>query len=239
VTVSVVSQRARELGGLSWPELTLIDLDGTLVDSVPDLALCVDQMMEQLGHAPRGETAVRAWIGNGVPVLVRRALVGAVEGEADATEFARALELFLELYERNVCVESRPFSGVHEGLEGLQQSGCRLGCVTNKAARFTEPLLEKLGLSRYFEIIVSGDTLKQKKPHPAPLLHAAQQLDIKPEASLMVGDSMHDVDAGRAAGFQVACVSYGYNHGQDIRDSNPDVVIDSLTELPGLFVASA
>jgi phosphoglycolate phosphatase len=239
VAVSVISPRAQALGGLSWPQMALIDLDGTLVDSVPDLALCVNQMMMQLGREPRGETAVRAWIGNGVPVLVRRALVGAVEGEADETEFARALELFLDLYERNVCVESRPFAGVVEGLEGLRQAGCRLGCVTNKAARFTEPLLDKLDLGRYFEIIVSGDTLDRKKPDPAPLLHAAQQMGVRPEVSLMVGDSMHDVDAGRAAGFQVACVSYGYNHGQDISDSNPDVVIDSLAELPGLFVASS
>jgi len=224
---------------LTKPSLALIDLDGTLVDSAPDLALCVDQMMTQLGRETRGEDAVRAWIGNGVPVLVRRALVGAVDGEADAEEYERALALFLDLYERNVCVASRPFAGVMEGLDLLKQAGCRLGCVTNKAARFTEPLLDKLGMSPYFEVIVSGDTLDKKKPDPAPLLYAAEQLGIRPEDSLMVGDSMHDVDAGRAAGFQVACVSYGYNHGHDIRNSHPDAVVDSLTELPGLFAGSA
>jgi phosphoglycolate phosphatase len=224
-------------GRLRKPVLALIDLDGTLVDSVPDLALCVDQMMLQLGREPRGEAAVRAWIGNGVPVLVRRALVGAVDGEADAAEYDRALALYYELYERNVCVESRPFAGVVEGLELLQQAGCRLGCVTNKGARFTEPLLDKLNLSRFFEIIVSGDTLDKKKPDPAPLFYAAEQLGVQPEDSMMVGDSMHDVDAGRAAGFQVVCVSYGYNHGHDICDSHPDAVVDSLTELPGLFSA--
>jgi len=224
---------------LRKPILALIDLDGTLVDSVPDLALCVDQMMERLGREPRGETMVRTWIGNGVPVLVRRALVGAVDGEADAADYEQALKIFLELYEKNVCVDSRPYDGVIEGLELLQQAGCRLGCVTNKAARFTEPLLDKLGLSRYFEIIVSGDTLDKKKPDPAPLLYAAEQLGIRPEDSLMVGDSMHDVDAGRAANFQVACVSYGYNHGHDIRASNPDAVVDSLTELLSLFAVPA
>jgi phosphoglycolate phosphatase len=222
---------------LRKPVLALIDLDGTLVDSVPDLALCVDQMMAALGREPRGVAAVRAWIGNGVPVLVRRALVGAVDGEADAAEYEVALKIFLELYERNVCVDSRPYAGVIEGLELMQQNGWRLGCVTNKAARFTEPLLDKLNLSRFFEVIVSGDTLDKKKPDPAPLLYAADRLGVRPEDSLMVGDSMHDVDAGRAAGFQVACVSYGYNHGHDIRASNPDAVVDSLTELPPLFAA--
>jgi len=221
---------------LRKPALALIDLDGTLVDSVPDLALCVDQMMAHLGRPPRGEQAVRAWIGNGVPVLVRRALVGAVDGEADPAEYEQALAIYLELYEKNVCVDSRPYAGVVEGLEQLKALGCRLGCVTNKAARFTQPLLDKLELSHFFEIIVSGDTLTKKKPDPAPLLYAAEQLGILPEHALMVGDSMHDVDAGRAAGFQVACVSYGYNHGHDIRASNPDAVIDSLTELPALFV---
>jgi phosphoglycolate phosphatase len=220
---------------LRRPALVLIDLDGTLVDSVPDLALCVDQMMTRLGHSERGEAAVRTWIGNGVPVLVRRALVGDVDGEADPEEYDQALSIYLELYEKNVCVNSRPYPGVVDGLLRLQQLGCRLGCVTNKATRFTEPLLEQLGLSRFFEIIVSGDTLDRKKPDPAPLLYAAKKLGVEPQASLIVGDSIHDVQAGRAAGFQVVCVSYGYNHGRDIRDSRPDAVIDSLTDLPELF----
>jgi phosphoglycolate phosphatase len=115
---------------------------------------------------------------------------------------------------------------------------CRLGCVTNKATSFTEPLLEELGLRRFFEIIVSGDTLEKKKPDPAPLLYAAAQLGVQPQDALIVGDSIHDVQAGRAAGFQVVCVSYGYNHGHDIRDSHPDAVIDTLLQLPGLFEAT-
>lgn len=220
--------------GIRKPQLILIDLDGTLVDSVPDLALCVDQMMTQLGLPLRGEAAVREWIGNGVPVLVRRALVGAVDGEADPELYDRALSLYYELYEQNVCVNSRPYAGIVEGLQMLQDD-YRLGCVTNKAARFTEPLLEKLELADYFEIVVSGDTLDKKKPDPAPLLYAAEQLGINPAQSLMVGDSMHDVDAARAAGFQVVCVTYGYNHGNDIRDSHPDAIIDSLEQLPSLF----
>jgi len=221
------------------PRLVLIDLDGTLVDSVPDLAHCVDMMMTELSLAPRGEAAVREWIGNGVPVLVRRALTGTLDGEADATLYEKALKIFLDLYRQNVCVYSRLYPGVQEGLDYLQKAGYKLGCVTNKAAAFTEPLLEKLGVKDYFKVIISGDTLDKKKPDPAPLFYGAEKLAEKPENALMIGDSMHDVDAARAAGFQVICVSYGYNHGIDIREANPDAVIDSFTELEALLAVAA
>ncbi len=217
------------------PQLLLIDLDGTLVDTVPDLVNAVDVTMRELGLPPRGEASVREWIGNGVERLVRRALVNAYEGEPDEALFRRAHPIFLEAYARDVSTYSRPFPGVVEGLDYLAGTGYRLGCVTNKAAAFTEPLLRQLGLYDYFEIVVSGDTLPQKKPHPAPLLHAARALGVAPERALMVGDSIHDVEAARAAGFQVACVTYGYNHGMDIRDARPDAVIGSLLDLRELL----
>lgn len=213
------------------PKMVLIDLDGTLVDSALDLAYCVDLMMAELAMPARGEQAVRQWIGNGVAVLVRRALTNSLTEEADPQLYQRAHDIFLALYEANVCVHSRPYEGVVEGLEFLQGAGLKLGCVTNKPARFTEPLLEKLGLSAYFGVIVSGDTLTKRKPDPAPLLYAAEKLQTSAADSMMVGDSVHDVEAGRAAGFQVACVTYGYNHGHDIRDAKPDIVIDSLAQL--------
>ena len=213
------------------PEMILVDLDGTMVDSVPDLALCVDIMMRKLGMPEHGEARVREWIGNGVDRLVKRALVGAYEGEPDEALFRKALPIFLEAYEENVCVDSRPYPGVEAGLEYLHDAGYFLGCVTNKAARFTEPLLEKLGLAKYFKIIVSGDTLPVKKPDPGPLLHAASFFQVAPEESLLIGDSISDVKAARAAGFQIICVSYGYNHGMDIRDAGPDRVIDSMEQL--------
>lgn len=219
-------------GGLAVrPEMILVDLDGTMVDSVPDLALCVDIMMRKLGLPEHGEARVREWIGNGVERLVKRALVGAYEGEPDEALFRKALPIFLEAYEEHVCVDSRSYPGVEAGLEFLFNAGYPLGCVTNKAARFTEPLLEKLGLSRYFRIIVSGDTLPVKKPDPAPLLHAAAFFQVAPEKSLLIGDSISDVKAARAAGFQIVCVSYGYNHGMDIREAGPDLVIDSMEQL--------
>jgi phosphoglycolate phosphatase len=124
---------------------------------------------------------------------------------------------------------------VAEGVAWLKAQGYRLGCVTNKAAQFTLPLLKDLGVHDDFEIIISGDTLPQKKPDPAPLLHAARFFGVEPEQALMIGDSVSDVKAARAAGFQIVCMSYGYNHGADIRDFHPDAVIDSMVEIRELL----
>ncbi len=220
---------------LQKPKMILIDVDGTLVDSVPDLAYCVDEMMKQLGMPERGEAAVRNWVGNGVERLVRRALINRLDGEPDEALFEKAYPIFLDLYAENTSKRSVLYPGVREGLDYLESQGYRLGCVTNKAARFTLPLLEDLGVHDDFESIVCGDTLPKKKPDPLPLLHSAEKLGVKPEDALMLGDSMSDVKAARAAGFQIVCMSYGYNHGVDIRDSHPDAVIDSMAELKGLL----
>ena len=211
--------------------MVLIDVDGTLVDSVPDLAYCVDEMMKRLGREPWGEARVRDWVGNGVERLVRRALVGRLDGEPDETEFEQAYPVFLDLYADNTSKRSVLYPGVREGLDYLKRAGYALGCVTNKAERFTVPLLKDLGIHDDFAIVVSGDTLAHKKPHPEPLLHAARFFGVAPADSLMVGDSVNDVKAARAAGFMVACVPYGYNHGDDIRDAQPDLVIDTLADL--------
>jgi phosphoglycolate phosphatase len=221
------------------PEMILIDVDGTLVDSVPDLAYCVDAMMRQLGRAPHGEQRVRDWVGNGVERLVRRALVGALDGEPDEADFQRAYPIFLALYADNTSKRSVLYPGIREGIRRLREAGYRLGCVTNKAAQFTEPLLRDLGIYDDFSIVISGDTLPTKKPDPAPLLHAAEFFGCRPQDALMVGDSVSDVKAARAAGFQIVCMSYGYNHGVDIREAVPDAVIDSLVELFPLLEQAA
>lgn len=219
--------------------MVLIDVDGTLVDSVPDLTYCVDRMMEQLGLPPRGEAQVRQWVGNGVERLVQRALIGRLEGEPDEALFEKALPVFMELYAENTSKRSCLYPGVRTGLDYLRAAGFSLGCVTNKAARFTEPLLADLGIRDYFSIVVSGDSLPRKKPDPLPLLHAAEHFGLAPDQALMIGDSVSDVKAARAAGFQIVCMSYGYNHGVDIRDSDPDAVIDSMAELEGLLEGGA
>ena len=220
---------------LRIPRMILIDVDGTLVDSVPDLAYCVDELMKALGRPPHGEAKVRNWVGNGVERLVRRALLGQLDGEPPEDDFARAYPIFVELYGQNTSKRSRLYPGIREGLDWLEAHGYPLGCVTNKAAQFTLPLLADLGVRDYFGIVVAGDTLPVKKPDPAPLLHAARHFGVAPADALMVGDSVSDVKAARAAGFQIVCMSYGYNHGVDIRTANPDAVIDALTELPALL----
>jgi phosphoglycolate phosphatase len=216
---------------LQRPEMVLIDVDGTLVDSVPDLAYCVDAMMRELGMPERGEAQVRQWVGNGVERLVKRALLNQLDGEPDEALYARALPVFEALYRENTSKRSCLYDGVGEALDFLKSTGVRIGCVTNKASQFTLPLLKDLGVHDFFEVIICGDMLERKKPDPMPLLHAAEQLETRPSASLMIGDSMSDVKAARAAGFQIVCMSYGYNHGEDIRDYNPDAVIDSMAEI--------
>ena len=220
---------------LTKPEMVLIDVDGTLVDSVPDLAFCVDEMMQQLGMPVHGEAKVREWVGNGVERLVRRALIGQLDGEPDEALFDRAYPMFLDLYAENTSKRSVLYPGVKEGLAYLKNAGYKLGCVTNKAAQFTIPLLKDLGVYDEFEIVVSGDTLPEKKPDPAPLLHVARHFGVSPTKSLMIGDSVSDVKAARAAQFQIICMSYGYNHGVDIREAHPDAVIDSMAEIKGLL----
>lgn len=215
--------------------MVLIDVDGTLVDSVPDLAWCVDAMMRELDLPERGEARVRHWVGNGVERLVKRALVNELDGEPDEAQYNKALPIFQDLYSENTSKRSSLYEGVSEALDFLKTTGVRIGCVTNKASQFTLPILKDLGIADYFEIVICGDMVERKKPDPMPLLQAAEQLQTAPEASLMLGDSMSDVKAARAANFGIVCMSYGYNHGEDIRDYNPDAVVDSMAEIKNII----
>lgn len=220
---------------LNKPKMVLIDVDGTLVDSVPDLAYCVDEMLKAVELSPHGEDEVRHWVGNGVERLVRRALIGQLDGEPDQALFEKAYPIFLELYKDNTSKRSALYPGVKQGLDYLKAAGYSLGCVTNKAEAFTLPLLKDLGIFDYFESVVSGDTLEKKKPDPLPLLYSAELHGVSADESLMLGDSISDVKAARAAGFQIICMSYGYNHGVDIHEAEPDAVIDSMAELKNLI----
>ena len=209
----------------------MIDVDGTLVDSVPDLTHCVDEMMMQLGKESCGEAKVRQWVGNGVPKLVERALTGELEATPNSDDYEKAYPVFLELYAENTAKRSCLYDGVREGLDYMKSQGYLLGCVTNKAEQFTLPLLKALGIFDDFSIIISGDTLAKKKPDPLPLLHSAEYFGVSPKDCMMLGDSVSDVKAARAAGFAIICMSYGYNHGNDIADEAPDLVLDSMSEL--------
>lgn len=220
---------------IKTPELVLLDLDGTLVDSIPDLANAINKTLLELSIPEKKLESIRNWVGNGVDKLLHRAITNDIDGEADSDLFNKAYTLFMDSYKNNMCETSTCYPGVREGIDYLKEKNIKLGCVTNKSGAFVEPILEKLGLLNDMSIIVAGDTLAKKKPDPLPLLHAASVFKADPKKSLMIGDSISDVKAARAAEFQIVCVSYGYNHGQDIRETNPDAVVDSLAELPQLF----
>lgn len=216
------------------PQLVLFDLDGTLLDSVPDLALATDQMLQALGRPAAGEERVRSWVGNGAAMLVKRAVTGLQEPsdtELDHALFDQALQLFLDYYGKCCASKSQLYEGVMEFLQYLQADAVTMGLITNKPIGFTEPLLELFQLQQYFTIVLGGDSLEQKKPDPLPLNHAMQQLQVTPEQTLMVGDSRSDIHAARAAGCPVVAVSYGYNHGEPVSIYQPDRVVDNMLEL--------
>jgi phosphoglycolate phosphatase len=281
--------------------LVAFDLDGTLIDSVPDLALAVDAALTELGLPAAGEARVRDWVGNGSLVLMERALRFSTQareapgtdrrggpmpgvrstspnglamdgqhrtcersgtrersrasvapregftapprrsvagkaspgagGEVDEALLERAHQAFLAHYGRDPGAHTRLYPGARECLDGLRARGLTLALVTNKPHAFIAPLLGGLGLADHFALCLGGDSLPEKKPDPAPLRHVAQHFGVAPEACLMVGDSRHDIAAGRAAGFRTLAVPYGYNHGEPVRDSGPDGVVESLAEL--------
>ncbi|RDE19860.1 phosphoglycolate phosphatase [Motiliproteus coralliicola] len=221
------------LSPLQGKDLVLFDLDGTLVDSVPSLALAMDRMLQQLGRPPAGEERARQWVGNGAAMLVARALSGdrEVDPELDPSLKDEALELFLQAYGDCADEQATLYPGVQECLQGLQQRGLKLALVTNKPARFIEPLLQTLGLEECFELLLGGDSLSTKKPDPQPLHHCIDRLGSRPEATLMVGDSATDVQAARNAGVAVAAVSYGYSYPLPVSAAEPDWLVDCLTEL--------
>ncbi len=219
---------------LARPDLVLIDLDGTLVDSVPDLCVAVNLMRADLGLDPQPQQQIAGYVGNGIDRLIHRSLTGNFTDEAQAVKFAKAQHQFTSHYAQHNGRHSRLYPGVVEGIGQLLAAGIQLACVTNKSTRFSEQLLQAFGIRSYFAMLVAGDTTAFKKPHPQPLLHAAQTLGKSSSECLMIGDSVHDVEAARAAQMAVVAVSYGYNHGDDIGTAKPDAVIGRLDQFAGL-----
>jgi len=216
-------------------KLVLFDLDGTLVDSVGDLAWCGNEMLRSLQMPLHDPQAARRWVGNGLERFVKRVLTNDMEAEPDEALLASGIEIFKRLYAEHASDHSLLYPGVIETLEYLAGLDLHLACVTNKPEPFTSSLIEAMGLAGYFELVVAGDTTAKKKPDPMPLHFAADHFSIPYAQCLMVGDSSNDVKAARAAGFSIICVPYGYNHGNDIRDSRPDLVVENLIELKEMF----
>lgn len=213
------------------PSAVFFDLDGTLVDSVADMTFAVGEMLSHFDLPAASLEHVRNWVGNGAAQLVKRALTGTMHGEPEQQQFERAIPLFERYYHQNLGMHSELYGQVEHTLQALVTAAVPLACITNKPEQFTKILLKNLLIEKYFTIVISGDSLPTKKPDPGPLLHAAQTLGVDIEKCLMVGDSRTDIEAARQAGCPVVALSYGYNHGEDIRLHNPTMTIDSIEEL--------
>jgi phosphoglycolate phosphatase len=202
-----------------------LDLDGTLVDTIPDLAAAANGMMRELGRPAYEIATVAAFVGRGIPKLVERCLP-----DLDAEAQAQALRIFRRHYAIENGRRSALYPGVLDGLLAFRSAGLPLAVITNKAAAFTEPLLVATQLAPWFEFTVSGDSLAEKKPHPLPLLHACERFGTLPGENLHIGDSRHDAAAARAAGCPVFLVPYGYNEGEDVQEIDCDAIVATLTE---------
>lgn len=207
------------------------DLDGTLVDTAPDLAAATNAMLRALGHPALALSRVASAIGDGIDALVARTLAESAGATPDREALAQAGKLFRELYAERVFEASTVYGGVYEGLEALAARGVPLGCITNKASAFTRKLLERSGLARWLSFVKCADAPGQRKPAPFLLLEACAELGIEAKDLLYVGDSSLDVQAARAAGCPVVLVDYGYNKGRPAAQAGADALITSLADL--------
>ena len=207
-------------------ESVTFDLDGTLLDTIADLAEASRRMLEEVGAPPRSPAEVHSFVGKGMAVLVERCLTH------EQAPGAEQLQVAIESFKRHYAAVNGQFTqiypGVVDGLQAWKASGLKMGVVTNKPGMFTEVLLERMGLSDYFDLVVSGDTTAHKKPHPEPILHACRIFGVRPDRNLHIGDSLNDVHAARAAGSLAYCVPYGYNEGKPVSAADCDALVDNL-----------
>ncbi|MGM8939675.1 phosphoglycolate phosphatase [Psychrobacter glaciei] len=215
-------------------QLLIFDFDGTLIDSVPDLADATNAMLTTLGKETYPIDSIRNWVGNGSRMLVERALVGKVEvleGELTAEEADHAEQVFFEAYNNISGSKTVAYPDVDSGLKKLKDAGYILALVTNKPIRFVPKILQSFGWQDLFAEVLGGDSLAVKKPDPAPLLHVCNALNIDPAQAIMIGDSRNDILAGQNANMDTLGLSYGYNYGQDIRELNPTEAFDDFAAL--------
>lgn len=202
------------------------DLDGTLLDTIADLAEACRRMLEELNEPPRRPEEIHAFVGKGLAVLVERCLS---RGEPPAAErLQQAIAVFRRHYAAVNGTQTQIYPGVLDGLAEFKAAGLKMGLVTNKPGEFTEILIERVGLATYFDVVVSGDTTAHKKPHPEPLLHACRIMGTRPVDNLHIGDSKNDIQAARAAGCPVFCVPYGYNEGEPVDSAECDALVSDL-----------
>ena len=217
--------------GEGWPEAVIFDLDGTLVDSAPDLAGALNTLLQAQGHPALPEDDIRLMIGAGVPKLISRGLAahGIDLSEADIEALTPK---FLEIYAKRATEKTRLYPGGLETLQTLRDAGKRLGICTNKPTEVTRQILEELDVAGYFASVVGGTSGYAKKPDPAPMHAVLGALSVRAEAALMVGDSPADVGTARAAGMPVVAMSYGYST-TPAAELGADLVLDHLGDVPG------
>lgn len=217
-------------------KLIIFDLDGTLIDSVPDLTLAVNNMLSHydLGHLTLEQ--VTPMVGNGVSKLVKRALQEVLQSNnIDEHLLNEAIDIYFEAYADNVCEETYLYPGVKETLGYLTKKDYALAICTNKPTDFIEPILDKLEVKKYFKYWIGESGDLEKKPNAAPLLHIAKKMDKPVVQCIMVGDSKNDILAAQNAGMHSIGVSYGYNYNKHISEFNPTTVVDKFDELKKIF----
>ncbi|WP_296405095.1 phosphoglycolate phosphatase [Psychrobacter sp.] len=215
-------------------KLLIFDFDGTLIDSVPDLAQAVNNMLTTLGKSNFPVATIRNWVGNGSRKLVERALVGDIEvaeGQLGVEEVEGAEQVFFDAYAKISGKNTVAYPNVDAGLKQLKATGFILALVTNKPIQFVPKILQSFGWQDLFTEVLGGDSLPTKKPDPQPLLHVCQLLGISAEQAVMIGDSKNDILAGQNANIDTLGLSYGYNYGQDIRELNPSATFDDFQSL--------
>ncbi len=212
----------------------IVDLDGTMIDTVGDFEAALCRALADVGQPPVGRDFIARTVGKGSEHLITQTLVE-VGAPADLYEqvWARYQHHYISINGQHSAV----YPGVVEGLQALQQAGLRLACLTNKPGSFARPLLAQKGLAGFFQQVFGGDAFAKKKPDPLPLLETCKALGVTPGQTLMVGDSSNDATAARAAGCAVVLVSYGYNHGEPVLSAGPDAIVDRLDQLP-VFMAA-
>lgn len=214
------------------PRLVMFDLDGTLVDSAADIAVALNRALADVELPAVTEAQVRLWVGRGASRLVHCALEHQQQAADDFEQLhERLLARFMARYQEDVSSRSTLYPGVRELLEACRAQGIALACVTNKPYAPARDLLAALDILTLFDLLLGGDSLPHKKPHPGAILHCLRHFDMAPEAALMVGDSRNDVEAAQAAGVRVVALPWGYNHGEPIEASRPDWLLESLSEL--------
>jgi phosphoglycolate phosphatase len=213
----------------------LIDLDGTLIDTLGDFDVALNRVLDELALPPISRSAIERIVGKGSEHLVRSTLA---EVGGSPAQFDAAWDGYQRHYMAINGDHSRGYAGVEEGLKALRRAGLRLACLTNKPTNFAMPLLAKKGLAGYFDVVFGGDAFERKKPDPMPLVKTCEALGVAPAQALMVGDSSNDARAARAAGCAIVLVTYGYNHGEPVRGVDADGYVDSILDAAALLRAA-